>query len=427
MDEPPSGALRNAEASFEAVQAINRDTSRTTVYIQYRIGQRFFTFTRTQSAQGLEEYEAKGEVSVEILNAQGLSIARDFRPVRLVRPFQPRDNERLPDIQGVIPFVVPNGTFRAVTEVRDVQSGKTFADKSVAVNSARTGTVRWLPPPILVDEPRPDSSATHRFAAVNRAGRVVFGTAGGALVHVLLPDTISPLRVKWNLKGAPPDWFFLPQSFLDSVATAFRGSPVPAVGADGIEYRVSPDSGAFRTLFIPLPLKRLGPAPYSLSIQIDIGKTTMRFESAFEVVWPMRPFSLADFDLAVNALQHIMTRGELDSLKSESTAEGQRQFREFWQKRNSDTTRALNTALAEYYRRVDEAIRQFSGVNDRTGYLTDQGRILILFGTPSRVERSLKPGTGRTITWTYTRLRKMFTFSDAERRDFFVLVRVDEL
>jgi len=104
-------------------------------------------------------------------------------------------------------------------------------------------------------------------------------------------------------------------------------------------------------------------------------------------------------------------------------------FYEFWRTKDPDTTTAYNEVLVEYYRRVDEAVSRFSTLSGQDGYKTDRGRIFILYGAPTRVEKYIPPGEAPREVWIYDRpnLRKKFTFIDRYKAGAFVLVSVEDL
>jgi GWxTD domain-containing protein len=139
----------------------------------------------------------------------------------------------------------------------------------------------------------------------------------------------------------------------------------------------------------------------------------------------LKPHSLSDFKLAVDAVRHIATEGEIDSMTAFSRSKSMNTFRTFWNKRNPDTTRAFNPAMAEYYRRVDETIKRFSSANEMDGYKTDRGRIYILFGSPSITNRLLKPNSAPTEIWTYEKLKRRFTFMDQKKTGNYILIKME--
>ncbi len=82
--------------------------------------------------------------------------------------------------------------------------------------------------------------------------------------------------------------------------------------------------------------------------------------------------------------------------------------------------------MAEYYRRVDESIKRYSTANEKDGYRTDRGRIYILFGAPTIINRLLKPNTVPAEIWTYEKLKKRFTFRDLKKNSNYILVKTED-
>ncbi|MDR3665630.1 MAG: GWxTD domain-containing protein [Ignavibacteriaceae bacterium] len=77
-------------------------------------------------------------------------------------------------------------------------------------------------------------------------------------------------------------------------------------------------------------------------------------------------------------------------IKSFATLKGidsKRQFLyEFWKKRDSDPSTPENETLREYLTRIDESNKRF-GTMSKIGWKTDRGRVYILYGEPSEIER----------------------------------------
>jgi len=76
---------------------------------------------------------------------------------------------------------------------------------------------------------------------------------------------------------------------------------------------------------------------------------------------------------------------------------------EFWRRRDPDPATEANEFKDEYEKRVEEAARLFRG-EAKPGWLTDRGRILILFGPPhDRLASPARGATGAACTeeWFY--------------------------
>jgi GWxTD domain-containing protein len=78
--------------------------------------------------------------------------------------------------------------------------------------------------------------------------------------------------------------------------------------------------------------------------------------------------------------------------------------------------------MTVYFQRVDYAFANFRTLKEENGALTDRGKIYILYGKPSNVERSLAPGGPPKETWTYGSLNREFIFEDPSRQGNYKLI-----
>lgn len=88
----------------------------------------------------------------------------------------------------------------------------------------------------------------------------------------------------------------------------------------------------------------------------------------------------------LSVVRHTITSEER-KIFLELPASEREKFKEgFWKKRDPDPDTEENEFKIEYYRRVNYANERFIG-GGRAGYLQDRGRIYILFGPPSQIQR----------------------------------------
>jgi GWxTD domain-containing protein len=183
----------------------------------------------------------------------------------------------------------------------------------------------------------------------------------------------------------------------------------------------------WKILYVPLPMEDLEPGRYTVELDATDGKEHFKHEMSFRVIWPNRPMSLKDWDVATDALRYIAPPEEMDRILSASSEKGLQEFRAFWRKRDPDTASVYNPIMVEYYRRVDEAIRRFSTVKERDGYKTDRGRIYILNGPPTRIDRSVLPSQPSREIWTYDNIRKQFVFTEKNKSGNYILTQTINL
>ncbi|MBI2619809.1 MAG: GWxTD domain-containing protein [Ignavibacteriales bacterium] len=161
-------------------------------------------------------------------------------------------------------------------------------------------------------------------------------------------------------------------------------------------------------------------------MEFQFGESKKRFDRTFRVLWPDRPRSLMDIDLAVDALQHIASENEMAAFRTFSDTRSVRALFDFWRKKDPDTLTAYNGIMAEYYRRVDVANQQFSSQRSPDGYKSDRGRIYILYGAPANTERLFSPHHPPREIWTYGSLQRRFVFEDQAKNGVYVLVAAEE-
>ena len=105
---------------------------------------------------------------------------------------------------------------------------------------------------------------------------------------------------------------------------------------------------------------------------------------------------------------YIITTAEKEVFLSLPTEEERGKFiAAFWNKRDPDPRTEENEFKMDYYRRIALA-NAFLGVAGMNGWQTDRGKILILLGPPTEVQRDFSPaGATSTIisgpreTWSY--------------------------
>ncbi len=421
---------RTPQVSFEAVSIFGSDSTKACVNIHYRIPRGFFVFVRSNDpAAPRDEFIARGQLQVELFNEQDVSVAREIRPIALTGKSQPQAEEPQSDIEGAIPFLLDTAHLNIVFEVDDLESGRSFLDKKHSVEArivARKSLDLSAPFLASIDS---TSQNGFRYFPVNHGNNIQFGNAyGGVVCQVYLSANDTALKVNWILRGEADNKSEQVKDLKGTRYSISTGILSLTTKEGPVRYEPKQSGPAWKILYVPMPMELLEPGRYKLELNATDGKEQFKREIPFRVVWPNRPMSLVDWDIAADALRFIAKPEELDKIVSSSSEEGLAAFRAFWRKRDPDTTSAYNEIMVEYYHRVDEAIRQFSTVKDRDGYKTDRGRIYILNGPPTHIERSVLPGQPTREIWTYSNnIKKQFVFTEKNKSGNFILTQSNNL
>jgi GWxTD domain-containing protein len=170
-------------------------------------------------------------------------------------------------------------------------------------------------------------------------------------------------------------------------------------------------TGQATQAFVPIVLAgRLIPGEYTLTIRahpviadgaVDTTDVLASTSRAYHVPQSMAGELLKDLRKAIKQLIYVTGQDTIDSLLAAST-DGERltRFENFWKSIDPTPNSAKNEALEEYYGRIEVANERFRSYNE--GWLTDMGRVYIIYGEPLTVERLL--GQNRLTVfsrWTY--------------------------
>ncbi|MCX6639588.1 MAG: GWxTD domain-containing protein [bacterium] len=170
--------------------------------------------------------------------------------------------------------------------------------------------------------------------------------------------------------------------------------------------------GAFMTDTIYFSTDTLSNVTYPLIVTASIGELKEVRSYPIKILWKNLPVYIQDLDLAIRQLRYVAKPEEIERMNAPPEKKAEL-FKQFWAERNPNPTSQINERMEEYYRRVDYANQHFSGHN--TGWDTDMGRVYIIYGQPSDVERHpFDTNTKPYEIWYYYDLNRKFLFADEE-------------
>lgn len=120
-------------------------------------------------------------------------------------------------------------------------------------------------------------------------------------------------------------------------------------------------------------------------------------------------------EMYFGASKYIATNDEVDRWDNISELEGKRKFLyHFWKSRDSMPETKKNEDEIEYFRRIDLANERYGSFR-RPGWQSDRGRVLIIYGEPSTIDRyPNETDTKPYEVWRYDGLEGgvVFVFAD---------------
>ncbi|MER3524788.1 MAG: hypothetical protein C4326_12250 [Ignavibacteria bacterium] len=408
---------------LEAINLASTEPGEARLDILYRIDLQFFVPVRNTNPTIPSPFVRRGEILVELFDENDVSKAREIRHFEVGETNPNGDMEVKNWREGAASFSIPPGEYTVVFEIDDLESTRKHLDKKRKIEArifkgegVATSTPLFVFPP-----QQPDV-----IAPINFGGNVLFGKGAALFVQITSPAlTSDSVRVEYTI--ATQRFFLQEPRFVTSdtlrVVPLSASSPVRQADTP-TSYKLEPlpEGQPTRALLLPLKAERLPLRPFTLSMKIVQGTLTVPIELKFKMVWPDMPLSLRDVDFALEALRHITRPEELDSLKSGTRDSRLAHLEEFWRAKDKTPETEYNEVMVEYYRRVDYTMRAFSSLRSGDGYKTDRGRIYILYGPPTRVDRVLDPQAGYQEIWTYEKQNKRFVFLDQSRTGNYVLI-----
>jgi GWxTD domain-containing protein len=416
---------------FEAVNLVSTDSTKSRIDVHYRVDRDFFVPIRNPEPSFPWEFRRRGELLIELIDKHGTSRTRDIRRFDIGSATAEKNIEKKEWYQGIVSFDIEPGEYTVLLEIDDLESERKFIDRNTKVTAKSfrgpkletgsplfiTGRHEKLPDPLLPQ---------------NYGGNVLFGEKTS--IYLELPvarDPDIPVSIEYTVSAIETQGEKREPHISGSVSgeAMFPLADLRPNERDGlIEYSI----GAARTrvgsaIVIPLETETLSLRRYSLTLRVKIGDRSAEVSKPFMVVWPDMPLSLRNVEYALDMLRYIVTERELDSLKRGSFEEKRRKLEEFWQAKDNTPETAVNELMTEYYRRVDYAARNFSTIQQPDGARTDRGRIFIVYGPPTRLDRSLNPGADFQEVWFYESIGRKFVFADPNKSGNYTLVSSQSL
>ncbi len=158
------------------------------------------------------------------------------------------------------------------------------------------------------------------------------------------------------------------------------------------------DNNGFAYALLEVPNSNFANALYRVSIKKNDKKLVS--QGTYRSLWIDMPTSLLNLDVAIDMLRFIADKKTMDRLSRGTQMEREKKFREYWEKQDPTPNTEFNELMAEYYRRIDYAYRNFT-TDNTLGYNSDQGKIYIKFGPPQNINRKFPTEGATTEIWTY--------------------------
>jgi len=416
-----------ASIFFEPVNFIADDTTKSRVDFNFNIPYDFFVFVRSSSNP--DDYVARGEISVEVLNSRGLSIATDIVHKELHQSETVGLTAKTHGtVQGNFSFTLEPGTYRTIFEVSDLESRRRIVDRDREITLKRfSDSTQVFSGVLVLNRLEIENDSLISAFPINLGGNATFGK-NFALFFQSTGARKSPETVHYSIHKLD-----LTNKRLTVLEDSVRPDPrflncrLEALERDsGLVYSFRPRKVGPRvnTYLINIRGDTLQWGQYDIEVR-GSGKAVAR--KSFAIRWLTMPRCLTDMATATEALQYLMSANEFEEFMKLSDEEMKKQLEIFWKKRDPTPKTAYNEAMAEYYQRCDYALENFRTLSHADGIKTDRGKIYVLYGPPTKTDRFLTPNTSPKEIWYYDNLQLKFVFIDESRSGNYKLLSSEKL
>ncbi len=409
---------------YDIVNIPDERSDSTRFQVFFRIRQDVLLFTNVGT-----RYVAQPLLYVEFIDSTGIiRVSREWRDTVIAGSYELTQSKK-EFVQGAMTVDLPPGVYTVVFELGDKNAPRTNRFRVPGMTGRDFTMSPVIGQPLFV---APADGDTYRPFILK--GNISFPSRMSALISVsgALPsdDYVYTIEQAKNTKDLQPDD---PVMDFTSVSGSVRPEMklVPAIASDassavlvqkaylsGAELEpahartskaAAPDMGL---LEIVLPEDKMSSGKYVLKVYKRGGTDTLTHP--FSLIWENKPLSLRNIQYAVELAYYIMTDEEYDAVNSGSLEAKRQKLYTFWKNRDPQPASVFNEAMAEYYSRVDYAFFNYQTLAERDGARTERGKIYVLHGAPTNIDRRFEPDTPVLEVWRYdNNVRKEFIFESS--------------
>lgn len=373
------------------------------VIVPFRVRYDFFVFVRN-SANTNGQFQANGEITIELIDSTETSVARAIQQINLSSENNTPSHLRTQSAQNVSNFNLPSGTYKIIFKIEDKESKRQYVDNKRTIDIPKKQN-------ILSSLIPAEQNNDHHFVPINLGGDIQFSKNYGfvflaAKKYQSATYSLNKLSIENDEKEA-----MLTNNAVQIVShenTIFSLQQKEQT----LDIHLTEQQNVV-THYIALNGKQLRQGRYEILFTFP---DSTKIKTTFNARWLDMPTSLFDLDVALEPIQYITTKDEYSILRKGGRETRIKKFEEFWKKKDATLETAYNEVMHEFYRRVDYAFVAFRSLKELNGALTDRGKIYILYGKPSSIDRLLNPGNAPKEIWKYDSFNKVFTFEDPTKQ-----------
>ncbi|MCK9279730.1 MAG: GWxTD domain-containing protein [Melioribacteraceae bacterium] len=362
-------------------------------YVSIRVPYNTLVFTKN-SAGYSSGFEFRTEISSDSMSIVRKSIQKDI----LVTSFE-ETNFRSEYLQAVLEFKLNEDDYliQPYLSLKNSNLSRPIDQINERLKTRKNGFVLF---PIVFEEIKSDSCKNSKMHLVNFGNSIPYSSSDYSMFIPINDTSISKVKLKIS----------------QSEKTILENEYIVQTG----EITFAECDGNIKIILNSVGKKNRFITVNNFSNLLDEGSTRLSFlaeksmkrEYDVDVTWSTKPRSLFDPEFAIRMLKIIEPKEKVDSMLSNSSSDYKRILQGYWSKYNRGVKSPFNYLMAEFYNRVDEAMRIFTPLGKMSGAETDRGKVFVRFGKPDKIERVYNGQNSVLEIWKYIDLDKEYIFKD---------------
>lgn len=396
------------------------------VFVFFRLANDFLSFTKNTDRTDLGgNYRSDIVVSIELRDSLGVIRKRiRWTDTAYTNKYE-ETNSKTTFHYGYTSATIGSGVYYISL---DIISAKESAQKRIklpAVEFNPNKTTRQLAPPMFAEIIMKNGEELLRPYIFS--SNIPF-TGNDAMMLLLVGDTANT-KYTYSITQRPYDpqdirWWQIDTTIGEVTSRKDRFPRIAQSSTSKGMYIEMHEAEAtarrFATIDLLIPVTALVPGKYNVKLT-RVGSTDT-ISITFALQWELMPMSLRNLNYAYNVMKYILTDEQLDSIDRGDDTERRLHLMNWWKTQDPSPGTTYNERMAEYFRRVDYAITGFNSIPEPDGALSERGKVYILYGSPTSIEKSLSPKNQPMEIWKYTTgVKKTFTFQSNESGVFKLL------
>ncbi len=391
------------ESEVISIPKINKEFS---IYYIYKVPYKLLVFERENNT-----YHAQFRAIVEIKDKDDNLVVREIKDTKVQVPdFQSTSDPAL-FLQDYLNFKLDEGEYSIFPIISDLNSEGELRIKSEKVELIKN-TEKLVFEPFIIEDGKRVCNDTEAFILANTGGELPFSSK---IYHMAIPvkDTlINELTITIENND-------------DTIlSNKVQESYVLQIGMikceDNLAVTMNDESIPVRFFVVREINKKVREG--NLIVKIQNSQNDIDEEYKSRVEWLNKPFSLRDVEKAIEFLSYIEPDSVVYIMLDKEENEYLKILDDYWKKFDPTPETSYNEIMAEFYNRIDYAMREFMGLNKGNGAKTDRGIVYIKFGKPDEIKRTSNP-LGQIIEiWTYQKPQRNFSFVDKKGTGNFTLI-----